>query len=749
MSDVGVQLRVERRRFMVGCSAGLNERTAVFDIAVSGAINVDASVEARFRTGVLALCPEEPLFGVTENDWPDGFVMEPPGRAVTEVEWLGRWVVALTVAIQRWGRDPVWQGRVLHADPQSLWLAIPWRREVFCDEAVDLALKLSQSWLQADAEPVPHSVREWLHSGSGRLPSRTLGQHFEGNWASIQSNGLSPYTLRIAQAGAARAMPFDVLPSFVQLGWGTNAERFDMTFTKGTGWIATLLAKNKMKTSRTLAGGYLPVPACSVAANAGEAEKAADDLGWPVVVKPSNQDQGLGVVAGIRDVETLRRAFDEAAKLSPAAVIVEKHIDGDDHRLLVVRGRTIAAVRRTAAGVMGDGVRTVAQLVEHVNADPRRGTAHFSRLKVLRLDDAARECLTEQGLQPDSVPAYGRSVWLRRIANVSTGGTAVDVTAEVHPDNRRLAERAARIVGLDIAGVDLLCPDISRSWREVGGAICEINAQPGLRVHWLVDPDRDLEGEILDIIFEGRSSRIPTAAISGTNGKTTTALMLQHIWAMAGKLTGVCTTQVLLIGNDILSTENLSGYPGARAILNDPGVEAAVFEMPREGLIYFGHPCDRYDVAALLNVADDHIGTDGINTLEQMAQLKAEVLERASQAIVVNADDQLCLAMRSRSGTDRHILVARDPANAAVGEHREHGGEAVFIDVQDGVRCIVLARGSDEYLLMSVDDIPAVLTGLLRFNEANAMFAAALAWAQGVEIGTIRQALASFTNSAE
>ena len=741
-----MQLRIANRRFLIGCSAGLRERTAIFDVSVSGAVTVDAAVEARFRIGALQLCPEEPLFGVTEDDWPDGFVAPPQDGDQQPNQWLGRWVVAVAVAIQRWGRDPVWQGAVLQADPQLLRLAIPWRRDALCNEAVNLAVQLVQRWLQADADAVPPSVRNWFDSGPSAL---TLSEHFGGRWSAIQSDGLSPYTLRIAQAGAARGVPFDVLPSFVQLGWGTHAERFDMTFTKDTSWIAATLAKNKMKTSRTLAAEYLPVPAFAIVANVGEAEKAADDLGWPVVVKPSNQDQGLGVVAGIRDPETLRRAFGEADKLSPAAVIVEKHVEGDDHRLLVVRGRMLAAAKRTAAEVVGDGARTVAQLVDDVNADPRRGTAQFSRLKVLRLDDTARECLTEQGLETNSVPARGRSVWLRRIANVSVGGTAVDVTAEVHPDNRSLAERAARVVGLDIAGIDLLCPDISRSWREVGGAICEINAQPGLRVHWLVDPDRDLEGEILDIIFKDRSPRIPTAAIAGTNGKTTTALMLQHIWATAGKLTGVCATQVLLIGDEILSTENLSGYPGAKAILNDPGVEAAVFEMPRKGLIYFGHPCDRYDVSALLNVADDHIGADGIETLEQMAELKAEVLERTSNAIVVNADDKLCLAMRSRAETERHILVTSDPMNSAVTEHRNHGGEAVFIDVWDRVRCIVLTRGQDEYLLMPVDDIPAVMNGLLRFNEINAMFAAALAWAQGVEIGTIRQALASFTHSAE
>ena len=319
----------------------------------------------------------------------------------------------------------------------------------------------------------------------------------------------------------------------------------------------------------------------------------------------------------------------------------------------------------------------------------------------------------------------------------------------VHPDNIALAVRAARIVGLDIAGVDFLCPDISRSWRDVGGAICEVNAQPGLRPHWLADPARDINGEILDILFGGRPARVPTAAVAGTNGKTTTAEMLHRIWSAAGRRTGVCTTARVRIGDEIVSTDNLSGQPGARIILNDPGVQAAVMEMPRKGLIYFGHHCDRYDVAALLNVQDDHIGVDGIDTIEQIAELKAEVLERATEAIVVNAEDPLCLAMRARAGTGRHILVARKAAVDVVGEHRRRGGEAVFLADRGGRPWIILAAGGAETELMPVHDVPATLNGMLPFNETNALFAAALAWAQGVETDTIRDALSSFHNSAE
>lgn len=731
-------MRIENQRHLPGCSAGLAERTALVEIAHDGIdATLDPQAQARIRAGIATLYPEDPLFGVAEDDWPAAFLVTADLRrdgGPDPGEAPGHWVVALTVAVQRWARDPVWHGRLVHSGDRRMLLAIPWRREQLFRDALDLAVRLVTEW----ASPVPDqaAVQQLIHYLRNGLPS-------------AQDAGLLPNTLRFIQAAVDRDIPFEVLPNCVQLGWGASSERIESSFTGRTGYIATMMAHNKFKASRTLADAGLPLPTGEVVLDVERAQQVAAGLGWPVVVKPANSEQGMGVVPGICDPDTLRGAFDAALRLSSRGVIVERHVDGDDHRLLVVDGRLIATARRTPGGVTGDGVNTVGQLIERVNTDPRRGAGTRSLLRRLVLDDEARDCLRRCGLTVDSVPDQGQWIALRRTANISTGGTAVDVTSAVHPDNRALAERAARIVGLDIAGIDFLCPDISRSWREVGGAICEVNAQPGFRPHWIADPGRDINGEILDILFAGRATRIPIAAITGTNGKTTTAMMLHHIWTAAGKLTGVCTTSMLRIGDEIVSTANLSGHPGARMILNDPGVQAGVFEMPRKGLIVFGHPCDRYDVAALLNVADDHIGQYGIDTLEQMAELKAEVLERATQAVVVNADDHLCLSMRSRAGTDRHILVTGDPANPAVGEHRARGGEAVFIDARAGMRWIVLATGADDRALMPVDEIPATLGGLLRFNETNAMFATALAWAQGVDTGVIRRALSTFTNSAE
>lgn len=701
--SIGSAVRLESRRFIDGCWAGLPERTALVDFAVSDVV-VDAAVEDRLRTGAIGLCPEEPLIGVGASDWPDGLLLAcpdwPTAAGSAGAERVAAWLAAITVAIQRWAREPVWRGRIVEVQQDRVRVAVPWYRAQFLDQALEVAVSVVNQCVQP-ALQLPGAVLTWLGGGGGAQPVRTLRQRFGDDWQTIQNNGLSPYTLRIAQSAAALGMPVDVLPSCVQIGWGAGAQRFDMTFTKDTSWIASGLAKNKMKCNRTLAAEGVPVPKATMVGTIEQAEWAAETLGWPVVVKPFNQDQGLGVTARIKDGATLRQAFDEAARYSPGNVIVEQHIDGDDYRLLVVHGQTLQVVRRTAAGVIGDGVHTVTELMDGVNAHPWRGKDPFSRLKLLVLDDLALGCLEQQGLRPDSIPEPGRSVWLRRIANVSSGGTAEDVTEITHPDNRALAERAARIVGLDVAGMDLLSTDISRSWRDVGGAICEVNSQPGFRVHWLANPDRDLEGEMLQILFGGRSPRIPIAAVIGAGQAARTARDVQEIWTAAGIAAGLCTTDGVWIGNDTVSSEDLTGLRGVRALLVDPGVQAGILQLPVERLLREGHPCDGYDVLAVI----DGAGVDD-----------ADAVQRARSALVLNADDPACLALRSLTSR-RIILVTADPGQPAVAEHRRAAGDVVFTDV-DGR--IIGASGERDTVLRTGPNTPS------------SMFAAAVAWALGL-----------------
>jgi len=724
-------IKIDGLKFYPGAHAGLSGKTALVTLQYTGEIDDPASLEGRVFDQAVQLLENEPFLRIGEQEWPGFFLVEP-----CSLSPAGRWVAALSVAFQRWARDPVGEGRVISSSDRSMVLAMPWEREAVFKSALQFAIRFLHFWQQPRQEQHPkgnpeHEFSEWLQR--------------------VQVGGLSPNTLRFAMSARQRLIPVAVSAptDTLRLGWGSSALRMDGSFTEGTGVLASRIARNKIQTGNLLRLAAVPVPPSILVHSVEQALTVAMRLGWPVVVKPSDLDYGQGVVPGIGDKTTLQRAFESALKLSRRGVIVEKHVAGQDYRLLIVGGKLLAAAGRIPAGVTGDGRNTVARLVEKANADPRRSKGKRSLLIAFSLDEEALHSLRDQDLAPESVPEAGRFVFLRRTANVSTGGSAVDVTDRVHSDNRKLAERAARLVGLDVAGVDFLCPDISRSWRQVGGNIIEVNAQPGFRPHWIGDPDRDINGEIIDWMFRSRSARIPTAAISGTNGKSTTARMLHHIWSTSGKVAGVCTTNGVWVGFDMVSERNLSGYPGGRILLEDPAVETAVFEMPRKGLILFGHPCDRYDVAALLNVQNDHIGVDGIDSLEAMARLKAEVLERAVHAVVVNAEDPLCLAMLESAGAPRHILVSGDFSAPELQRHLAAGGSGVFRRMIEGTFWIVLAEGSRHSPLMPLGEIPATMNGLLQFNEINALFAAALAWAQGIPAGIIRKSLATFANTPE
>lgn len=720
-------------QFFAGCSAVLDEKTVLCDLRWVGQLEPSTDWPARWSRQLADLRPGDPLWGLPMP----GSAVQPgfathflaPGSA-TDAPPFALWVAALTVALQRWARQPVWQGAVLAASGNAARLALPYHAKEVFKPALEHAVRLLLSWAQADA-PNAHTketgdkVNAWLQQ--------------------VQRQGWAPNTLRFFAAARQRGVPTTSRAGMLQLGQGCFAELLDSSFTQRTSNLAVRLAKSKLLTSQVLGQAGIPVPAQRVVATPEQAEEAAQTLGWPVVVKPSNQDQGLGVRPGIRTVSVLQQAFAAAHAYSPGQVVVEKHIEGQDHRLLVVGGTLRMVTLRQPGGVTGNGVHPVQALLDALNANPLRGTDKRSLLIRIELDEQALDCLAEQRLTPTCVPAAGQFVRLRRTANISTGGTAHDASDRVHPDNRALAERAARVVGLDIAGVDFLCPDISRSWREVGGAVCEVNAQPAFRVHWLGAPERDINAEVLDWLYQNKPCRIPTAAVTGTNCKTTVARMLHHIWCAAGQLAGVCTTQGVWVGSEMVSNKNLSGFPGARMLLDDPAVQAAVIEMPRKGLLAFGHPCDRYDVAALLNVQADHIGVDGIETVDQMAELKAQVLARARHAVVVNADDPRCLAMRARAAPGvRQILVAREGHHPALLAHREGGGEAVFVDQVGREAWAVHARGAAQTPLMPLSAIPATKSGLLRFNENNALFAMALAGAQGLPWDTVRRAMASF-----
>jgi len=563
-----------------------------------------------------------------------------------------------------------------------------------------------------------------------------------------QRRELGPSTAALVKAAEDRDIPWLRLNrySLVQFGHGRFAKRIQATVTSETRNIAVEIASDKEETNAILGDLGLPVPRQRMVYSEGEAVSAAKRIGYPVVVKPLNANHGRGVAIDLSDEETVRSAFGQAREHS-RTVLVESFIRGLDHRLLVVNGELVAAAKRVPGHVMGDGTQTIEQLMEEVNRDPRRGIGHEKVLTRLELDHQAERLLALKGYDSSSVPPEGEVVYLRSTGNLSTGGTSVDVTDVIHPDNRAMAVRAALAIGLDVAGVDFLTEDITQSYREAGGAICEVNAAPGFRMH--VAPSegkaRDVAGPVMDMLFPaGTPTRIPIAAVTGTNGKTTTVRMLAHIFKMRGNHVGLSTTDGVYIDGHLTVEGDMTGPTSARIVLRDPAVEVAVLESARGGMLRSGLGFRRADVGAVLNVQADHLGLRGVNTLEELAAVKRIVAEVASNTAVLNADDALCLKMADYTKAEHLCYVTMNTKHPLVREHIRSGGRAAVLE--DGIngQMITLFDHGSHMPLLWTHLVPATLEGRAVHNVQNAMFAAAIAFSMGVSLEDIRHGLRTF-----
>jgi cyanophycin synthetase len=566
-----------------------------------------------------------------------------------------------------------------------------------------------------------------------------------------QRRALGPSTASLVKAAETRGIPWLRLndQSLVQLGHGKYQQRIQATVTGRTPHIAVELASDKEETNKILATLGLPVPKQALAQSEGQAVRAARRIGFPVVTKPYNGNHGRGISIRLTTDEEVRQGF-AVAREHARSVIVETFLEGDDHRLLVVNGELVAATRRTPGHVVGDGQHTVAQLVELVNQDPRRGVGHEKVLTRLELDAQALTMLERAGLTPASIPEAGQVVHLRSTANLSTGGTATDVTDVIHPDNREMAERAVRAIGLDVGGVDFLSTDITQSYRKIGGGICEVNAAPGFRMH--VAPSegtpRDVAGPVIDMLFpSGAPSRVPIAAITGTNGKTTTARMLAHVTKMAGHTPGLTTTDGVYIDGQRTVQGDMTGPVSARMVLADPQIDIAVLETARGGLLRAGMGVREVNVGAVLNVQSDHLGLKGIDTLEQLAEVKRIVVEIASDCAVLNADDPLVLRMSGHTEAKNICYVTLNPHHALVREHIRAGGRACALEAGVNGEMITLYERGRHIPLVWTHLIPATLEGRALHNVQNAMFAAAIAFSLGIKLDAIRQGLRTFDST--
>jgi len=566
-----------------------------------------------------------------------------------------------------------------------------------------------------------------------------------------QRRALGPSTASLLRAAEARGIPWLRLndQSLVQLGHGKYQQRIQATVTGRTPHISVELASDKEETNKILAGLGLPVPQQELVQSEAQAVRAARRLGFPVVTKPYNGNHGRGISIRLTSDEEVAHGYTVAREHS-RSVIVESFLEGEDHRLLVVNGELVAATRRTPGHVVGDGAHDVAQLIEIVNSDPRRGVGHEKVLTRLELDVQAHKMLTRAGLTAESVPEKGRIVYLRSTANLSTGGTATDVTDVIHPDNREMAERAVRAIGLDVGGVDFLSKNITESYRKIGGGICEVNAAPGFRMH--VAPSegtaRDVAAPVIDMLFpQGAPARVPIAAITGTNGKTTTARMLAHLTKMAGFTPGLTTTDGVYIDGQRTVQGDMTGPVSARMVLADPQIDIAVLETARGGLLRAGMGVNEVNVGAVLNVQADHLGLKGIDTLEQLAEVKRIVVEVATDCAVLNADDPLVLKMSGYTEAKSICYVTLNPEHMLVREHIRAGGRACGLEAGVNGHMITLYDHNSHIPLLWTHLIPATLEGRATHNVQNAMFAAAMAFSLGIKLDAIRQGLRTFDST--
>ena len=566
-----------------------------------------------------------------------------------------------------------------------------------------------------------------------------------------QRRALGPSTASLVKAADERNIPWLRLneQSLVQLGHGKFQQRIQATVTGRTSFIAVELAQDKEETNKILANCGLPVPKQELVHTAERAVRAAERLGYPVVTKPYNGNHGRGISIGLTNADDVRTGF-AAAQEHSSSVIVETFLHGDDHRILVVNGELIAATRRTPGQVVGDGQHSVGALVEAANRDPRRGVGHEKVMTRIALDAQADMMLARLDMTAGSVPAAGQVVPLRSTANLSTGGTATDVTDIIHPDNREMAVRAVTAIGLDVGGVDFLCPDISESYRKVGGGICEINAAPGFRMH--VAPSegtpRDAAGPVIDMLFPpGVASRVPIAAITGTNGKTTTSRMLAHITKMAGYTPGLTTTDGVYIDGQRTVEGDMTGPVATRMVLADPKIDIAVLEVARGGLLRAGMGVPWVNVGAVLNVQSDHLGMKGIDTLAQLAEVKRIVVEVARDCAVLNADDPNVIRMSAHTDAKALCYVTINPQHAVVREHIRAGGRACALEAGVNGQMITLYDKGRHIPLMWTHLIPATLEGRAMHNVQNAMFAAAIAFSLDIKLDAIRQGLRTFDST--
>ena len=587
----------------------------------------------------------------------------------------------------------------------------------------------------------------------GEYPEKELAQDLEDIKNLCANSALGPSTETIIEEAEIRGIPWMVLSSraMIQFGYGSAHKRLQATLSQHSSILGVELACDKEGTKTILDESGIPVPRGTLIYYQDDLEDAIKSVGgFPIVIKPLDGNHGRGISININSLEEAQEAYVLATAASKTrSVILERYYKGSDHRVLVVNGKVVAVSERVPAFVQGNGHSTIEELIELTNADPNRGDGHDNVLTKITLDRTALSVLQRQGYSLGSVLEKDAIAFLRDTANLSTGGIAVDRTDDIHPENVWIAERAAKLIGLDIAGIDIVTPDIRKPLKQVDGVIVEVNAAPGFRMH--VAPSqgkaRNVAAPVLDMLFpKGKSSRIPILAITGTNGKTTTSRLIAHIFTQTEKIVGFTTTDGIYIGKYLVEQGDNTGPQSASVILKDPTVEVAVLESARGGILRAGLAFDRCDVGVVLNVAADHLGLGDIDTIEQMAKVKSVIAESVSGEgyAVLNAEDPLVSSMAQKvKGKVAYFSLNKD--NPIIEKHLLSGGIAAVYYLGN----LSIFVGETEHIIDAASNVPSTMKGMAPFMIANALAASLAAFVQSVDIEVIKKSLSSFKLSDE
>ena len=560
---------------------------------------------------------------------------------------------------------------------------------------------------------------------------------------------LGPSTQSIVEEAKRRGIPVQRLndASLVQLGYGAKQRRIQATLTDRTSALGVEIADEKFRTKELLERAGIPTPKGSMVTSLDEATQVVADIGFPVAVKPDVGNHGRGITANVSHTSELEVAFASAHELCDS-VVVEKSLTGVDFRVLVIDGKLVAAALREPAHVVGDGTSSIRQLIDTTNSDPRRGTGHERMLTTITVNDMTERLLALRNLTLDDVLPANEKLYLKSTANLSTGGTARDVTDEVHQDVRLMCERVARLVGMDCIGIDIVALGLDQPLDPESAGIVEVNAAPGFRMH--LDPTegtaRDVAKPFVEMLFPSDESfDVPIVAVTGTNGKTTTAKLIAHALKYSGKKVGLAGTTGVEIDGVTIVSGDYSGPEGAGVVFREPTVDHAVLEVARGGIIRRGLGFDNCNVGVLLNVDEDHIGTDGVEDLADLALVKSTVIEVviASGVSVLNADDPTVVGLEAKAG-GQVIYFSMHPENETITQHLVSGGTAVVLEGGD----VVIRSPEPRVHVLSVLEAPITLRGVATFNTANVLAAVAALHGLGTPVHMIRNGISTFHPSA-